>query len=60
MQALKRIGRPDDVADVIAFLVVGWCALDHRSELPGGRRIEPERAKGMVLPTVLEVFNTLS
>ncbi len=29
MQAIKRIGQPDDVADVIAFSGIGQIALDH-------------------------------
>ena len=40
MQALKRIGQPSDVADVIAFLVSGWSALDHRGQHSSGWRIE--------------------
>ena len=32
IQALKRIGKPEDVADVVVFLCLRWCALDHRRE----------------------------
>ena len=39
MQALKRIGQPSDVADVIAFIASDG-ALDHRREYSGGRRIK--------------------
>ena len=40
MQALKRIGKPEDVADVVAFCGVRWSALDHRCEHSSGRRLE--------------------
>ncbi len=35
MQALKRIGKPEDIADVVAFI-----ALDHRGEHSRGWRLE--------------------
>ncbi len=35
MQAIKRIGKPSDVADVIAFLSIGWSPLDYRREHTG-------------------------
>ena len=40
MQALKRIGEPEDVADVIAFLCVRCGSLDYRSEHPCRRGIK--------------------
>src|SRR6266403_283161 len=39
MQALKRIGKPEDVADVVAFLASD-AALDHWCEHSGRRRIK--------------------
>ena len=39
MQALKRIGQPSDVADVIAF-IASDAALDYRRNYSGGRRIK--------------------
>jgi len=43
MQALKRIGKPEDVADVVAFLASDGRALDHGASIPVGRWIETLR-----------------
>jgi NAD(P)-dependent dehydrogenase (short-subunit alcohol dehydrogenase family) len=40
VQALKRIGRPEDVADRHSFPRLRRSPLDHRREHPGGRRVE--------------------
>lgn len=44
MQALKRIGKPEDIADVIAFLA-SRSALDHGSKRSGRWRVEALRTK---------------
>ena len=40
MQALKRIGQPDDVGSVVAFLASARRALDHRRHHPRRRRLK--------------------
>jgi NAD(P)-dependent dehydrogenase (short-subunit alcohol dehydrogenase family) len=40
IQALKRIGKPEDVADVVAFLASDKDALDHRCQYPCRRWIK--------------------
>ena len=41
MQALKRIGKPEDVADVVAYFGFGQSALDHGASIPvdGGSKL---------------------
>jgi len=43
MQALKRIGKPEDVADVVAFLASDCSALDYWCEHSGRRGIKALR-----------------
>jgi NAD(P)-dependent dehydrogenase (short-subunit alcohol dehydrogenase family) len=48
MQALKRIGKPEDVADVVVFLASDAAPPDNGSEYPGRRWVEALRIR--VLP----------
>jgi len=45
MQALKRIGQPDDVGSVVAFLASQDAPVDHRRHHPRRWRLEALNAR---------------